>query len=116
MQNKKATRYFSSIQEKKVAKAVCGKTVANSGATLFSKGDVKNDRWLFECKTKTSDSQSISIKREWLEKLEEEKFSMGKEHCALCFDFGTTLRNNKRYYILTENEFKRFLRLEEENE
>jgi hypothetical protein len=98
MQNKKSTRYFSSTQEKKVAKAVKGKTVSNSGAPLFVAGDVQSDKWLFECKTKTSDSQSISIKREWLEKLEEEKFSMGKEHCALCFDFGV-LQNSERYYI-----------------
>lgn len=33
--NKAATRYFSSVQEKAVAKAVGGKKVANSGATPF---------------------------------------------------------------------------------
>ena len=31
----KPTRYYSSIQEKKVAKAVNGKRTANSGATAF---------------------------------------------------------------------------------
>lgn len=33
--NKKATRYYSSRQEKKVANVVHGKQVANSGATSF---------------------------------------------------------------------------------
>ena len=37
MVNKNSTRYYSSKQEKKVAKAVNGKLQPNSGATLFSK-------------------------------------------------------------------------------
>ena len=43
---------------------------------MFSKGDVTLNDWLLECKTKTSPSQSISIKKEWLEKNEEEAFYM----------------------------------------
>lgn len=109
--NKSATRYFSSKQEKSVAKAVGGKKTANSGATLFQKGDVSTDKWLIECKTKTSPSESMSIKREWLEKNEEEAFSMQKEHAALAFNFGD-LHNPRNYYIISEDEFKRFLRLE----
>lgn len=110
--NKSSTRYFSSKQEKAVAKAVGGKKTANSGATPFQKGDVSTDNWLIECKTKTSPSESISIKREWLEKNEEEAFAMQKSHSALCFNFGD-VRNAKNYYIISEQEFKRFLKLEE---
>ena len=110
--NKSSTRYFSSKQEKAVAKAVGGKKTANSGATPFKKGDVSTDNWLIECKTKTSPSESISIKREWLEKNEEEAFAMQKSHSALCFNFGD-VRNAKNYYIISEQEFKRFLKLEE---
>ena len=110
--NKSSTRYFSSKQEKAVAKAVGGKKTANSGATLFQKGDVSTDNWLIECKTKTSPSESMSIKREWLEKNEEEAFAMQKSHSALCFNFGD-VRNAKNYYIISEQEFKRFLKLEE---
>lgn len=109
--NKSSTRYFSSKQEKAVAKAVGGKKTANSGATPFQKGDVSTDNWLIECKTKTSPSESMSIKREWLEKNEEEAFSMQKEHAALAFNFGD-LHNPQNYYIISEDEFKRFLRLE----
>lgn len=102
--NKNSTRYFSSRQEKGVAKAVKGRTVANSGATPFYKGDVTTDDFLIECKTKMSNSNSISIKKEWMDKLEEEAFAMGKNYFALCFDFGP--RDNMRYYIVTEREFQ----------
>ena len=65
------TRHYSSRQEKDVAKAVNGKVQKNSGATDFAKGDVitsgKNS-FLLECKTKTSASESINIKKEWFEK------------------------------------------------
>ena len=112
MVNKKNnTRYFSNKQEKHVAKAVGGKQTANSGATMFSKGDVTLNDWLLECKTKTSPSQSISIKKEWLDKNEEEAFSMNKHHSALVFNFGD-LHNAQNYYIINEQEFKRFLELE----
>lgn len=111
--NKSSTRYFSNKQEKAVAKAVGGKKSANSGATRFEKGDVYTDNWLIECKTKTTPSESISIKKSWLEKNEEEAFSMQKEHSALAFNFGD-LHFPENYYIISETEFKRFLKLEEE--
>lgn len=104
-----ATRDYSSKQEKKVAKKFKGKVQPNSGATMFAKGDVVLDDWLIECKTKTSISQSISIKKEWLEKNEEEAFAMGKSYHALCFDFG----DGKNYYIVTEKEFERIVNCEE---
>lgn len=110
--NKECTRYFSSRQEKGVAKSLKGKTVPNSGAIMFGAGDVALDNWLIECKTKTTPSESMSIKREWLEKNEEEAFAMQKSHSALCFNFGD-VRNAKNYYIISEQEFKRFLKLEE---
>ena len=49
MYNKKPTRYYSSKQEKQVAKISGGKKVANSGATTFYKGDVSTDKILIEC-------------------------------------------------------------------
>lgn len=110
--NKSSTRYFSNKQEKRVAKAIGGRKVANSGATMFSKGDCVNDNWLIECKTKMTESNSMSIKKEWLEKNEEEAFAMGRQHSALCFNMG----NSDDYYIISEKEFKRFLKLEKECE
>lgn len=109
--NKNSTRYFSSRQEKSVAKAVGGRKTANSGATAFQKGDVYNDAWLIECKTKTSPSESISIKREWLDKNEEEAFSMQKQYNALAFNFGD-LHNAKNYYIINEDTFVELLEMQ----
>ena len=105
----KPTRYFSKRQEKSVAKVMGGTVVPNSGAIKFGAGDVQLDDWLVECKTKTSPSKSITIHKEWLEKNEEEAFSVGKSHSVLCFDFGD-LHNAQRYYILSEHEFKRLLK------
>lgn len=104
------TRFYSDKQEKKVAKAVSGKQTANSGATAFSKGDVITAEWLIECKTSTSEKQSFSIKREWLDKNREESFAMRKDYNALCFDFGP---DTERYYVIDEKTFKRFV--EEQN-
>lgn len=95
------TRYYSSKQEKKVAKAVNGKQVANSGATSFHKGDVTTSEWLIECKTKTSACTSFSIKKDWLEKNKEEMFAMGKAYSALAFDFG----DGNNYYVIDERTF-----------
>ena len=111
--NTKPTRYYSKQQEKKVAKAVRGKRQANSGATAFAKGDVVTTDWLIECKTKTKDCSSFTIKEEWLLKNEEEAFAMGKNNSALCFDFGPSA--NKRYYIISERLFQHLQKyLEEE--
>lgn len=98
------TRYYSNRQEKKIAKAVGGRKTANSGATPFSKGDVVTTDWLIECKTKTKDCSSFTVKEDWLLKNEEEAFAMGKNNSALCFDFGPSA--NKRYYVISERLFE----------
>lgn len=108
------TRWYSNKQEKKVAKVVGGTQTANSGATAFQKGDVVTNDWLIECKTKTKDCSSFTIKEDWLLKNEEEAFAMGKQASALCFDFGPSA--NKRYYVISERLFQALKKsLEEEN-
>ena len=109
--NKNSTRYFSSKQEKQVAKELGGKRTANSGATRFVKGDILLDDWCLECKTCTTEKKSFSIKREWIEKNEEEAFAMGKHHSAICFNFGES-HNVQNYYIINEKEFERLVRNE----
>lgn len=98
-----STRYYSSRQEKKVAKAIGGKQTANSGATAFSKGDVRTDDNLFllECKTHTEFKDSFSIKHSWIEKNREEAFQMGKRHSALAIDFG----DGENHYLISEKDF-----------
>lgn len=93
------TRSYSYQQEKRVAKKLGGRVNANSGATAFNKGDVRTDSFLIECKTATKEVKSVSIKKEWLTKLKEEKFAMGKEQMALGFDFG----DGNDYFIITSD-------------
>lgn len=90
------TRKYSSKQEKRVAKDIGGRVTSNSGATRFYKGDINLDNMLIECKTKTSPSKSVSIKKEWLDKLKEERFAMGKSYSAIAFDFG----DGEDYFII----------------
>ncbi len=97
------TRKYSSKQEKYVAKQLGGRVQPNSGATPFMKGDIVMDNWLLECKTQMTDKKSITIKKDWLDKLEEERFAMRKQNMALVFNFGPGQEN---YYVVTEKTFK----------
>ena len=107
------TRFYSDRQEKHIAKVTNGKQTANSGATAFSKGDVRTDQFLIEAKTCMSQRQSFTIKKEWLKKNEEETFAMGRDYSALAFNFG----DNENYYIINEKLFIKLLNLlREENE
>lgn len=111
---RRSNRFYSNHQEKKVAKAVGGKQVSNSGATAFNKGDVTTDSMLLECKTCMENKKSFSIKKEWLEKNKEEAFEMGKSYSALVFNFGPDTDN---YYVIDEKLFKELLDyIEKENE
>lgn len=100
----KPTRYYSDKQEKSVVKNLGGRQTINSGATPFQKGDVTTDKWLIECKTKTSSSNSVSIKKDWLSKNAQEALFMGKPYNALVFNFGPGEPN---YYVIDELIFKR---------
>lgn len=114
MRSKFPTRYYSSKQEKHIAKELGGKQVSNSGATRFDKGDVKLDSWLIEAKTCTTVKKSFAIKKEWLSKNAEEAFAMGKSYHTLAFDFG----DGEQYYIISEHLFKTLvnhLKKEDEN-
>ena len=100
------TRHYSSKQEKAVAKAVNGKVQKNSGATDFLKGDIVTsgrNSFLLECKTKTSASESISIKKEWFDKNRQECLLTGTPHQAVVFNFGPDQEN---HYIIDEYLFQ----------
>lgn len=102
-ENPKPTRYFSSKQEKAVAKAIGGRQTANSGATPWQKSDVLAEQFAIECKTKTTASESISIKKEWFEKQKQEAVFMGKPYSAVVFSFGPDQEN---HYIIDEYLFQ----------
>ena len=103
---KDPTRKFSSKQEKAIAKATGGQTTPNSGATTWAKGDILTENFLLEAKTKTTHSESISIKKEWFDKNDQEKAFMGKEHSAIVFNFGPGEEN---HYIIDEYLFLELL-------
>jgi len=52
-----------------------------------------------------TEKQSMSIKRDWIDKLKEEAFAMGKPYWALVFSFGG-LNNPENFYIIDERLFK----------
>lgn len=72
----------------------------NSGAIWFNKSDVVSKNFRIEAKTRTKPSKSITIKKEWLEKIEKEAFLTGKTP-TLAFSFG----DGKDYFILSDKDF-----------
>lgn len=102
------TRKFSSRQEKSIAKKFGGKQVSNSGATSFDKGDVQLEDFLVEAKTCVNEKSSFAIKKEWLEKINKERFSKRKRFCALAFQFEP---DGENYFIIDERTFKIFVDL-----
>ena len=100
------TRHFSKLQEDTVAKAIGGKRTPNSGATAWVKSDVLSDKFAIECKTKTTSSESISIKKDWFAKQKQEASFMGKPYSAVVFNFGPGEEN---HYIIDEYLFLELL-------
>lgn len=107
----KSTRYYSSMQEKKIVKNIGGRLQPNSGATAFKKGDVINTNFLIEAKTLTKPQKSFSVKKEVIEKIKQESYAMNRDNYALCFDFG----DDERFYIIPERSFREYNRLLDEN-
>ena len=102
---KDSTRYVSNKHEKRTAKALGGNLQISSGSSEFLKGDVVTSECLVECKTAMTEKQSFSIKKEWLTKIDEQCFAMGKTYPILAFDFG----DGTNYYVLNEKTMKRFI-------
>lgn len=114
--NKESTRYYSDRHEKSVCKALNATQTPNSGATHFIKGDViqEDASLLVECKTSVTEKQSMSIKRDWIDKNKNEAFSMRLFNSAICFNYGPDTPN---YYCIDEKLMKFLVdKLIEENE
>lgn len=93
------TRAKSSEQEKRIAKAMGGRQVVGSGSTPFLKGDVVAGKLFIEAKTKMSPSQSITIKKAWVDKAKEQSLAMRKEDYAIAVSFG----DPKEYYLIEDS-------------
>ena len=47
----------------------------------------------------------MSIKKEWIDKIREEAFAMGRQFWALVFNFGDALHTTENFYIIDEKTF-----------
>ena len=110
----KATRYFSSIQESKVANYLGGTLTPNSGAK-HKKGDILLEDSIVECKTKMKPCTSFSIKKDWIKTLYKECIEMGKATWAIIFDFGTQ-NIDEQFAIIPIDDYKEYLKLKEEQD
>jgi hypothetical protein len=76
------------------------RTQMASGSLWFAKSDVVSDLFRIEAKTKATPSKSITIKKEWHEKIEQEAFESSKIP-ALVYSFG----DNTDYYVIRDRHF-----------
>lgn len=82
----------SKRQENRIRKSFAklgkdAKTTLGSGSLWFQKGDVMTEDFLIEAKTKVKPSKSISLKKEWFDKIYNEAFTDNKIG-LLVFSFG----------------------------
>lgn len=92
-QEKRITRSLKEIKED-------ARTTINSGAVWFDKSDIASKHFRIEAKTKIKPSKSIVVKKEWMEKIENEAFETGKL-AALAISFG----DGKDYFMIDEKTF-----------
>lgn len=111
---KKPTRYYSKLQEEKVANYLNGVLTPNSGAK-HKKGDILLKDTIVECKTRTKPSISHTIKKGWILDLIIECIEMGKNHWALIFDFGTQNLIDQ-CVVIPIDDYKEYLELKEEQD
>ena len=91
----------SQKQEKSVAKDFNARPTVASGALWGMKGDVRNDKFLIECKTTEKDYYSITTKV-W-EKIEDEALKDRMRTPLLIID----LQDIDRYVVFNPNQFIR---------
>lgn len=103
--SEKPTRFYSNNQEKLIVKLLGGIQASNSGAGKWQKGDVviPSASLLCECKTTTTDKQTFSIRKEWLDKNLKEMKESHLLNCCLAFNFGPDQEN---YFVINEKLMK----------
>ena len=61
---------------------------------------------LIECKTVMKPQSSVSLKKEWFLKNEQERFAQKLDYSAIAFDFGD---GGEQYIAMSISQFKRIL-------
>ena len=100
-----STRDMSDLQEIAISRAIDGRRTWNSGAGNFMKGDIVSKDFTVEAKTAMTEKKTFNIKKEWIDKVEEQTFANGKNHWALAFNFGGEQNQNNNYYVINEADF-----------
>lgn len=95
----------SQKQEKRITRSLkeiglAARTQMASGSIWFAKSDVISELFQIEAKTKAKASKTINVKKEWLDKIEEEAFQ-GNRLGATVISFG----DNTDYFILRDRDF-----------
>lgn len=93
----------SQLQEKSVAKDLNARTVVASGALWGSKGDVRHDNLLVECKTTEKDFYSLTLTT-W-EKIEREAVRDGLRIPVMCIDIKG---GKERYAVFLNKNFRHY--------
>lgn len=101
MAKKGTTRYKSNKQEKEVAKLFGGKQVIASGSLWFADSDVRNDKFLIECKTTEKDYYTLTAKV-W-EKIQEEAIKDHMRTPLMIID----LKDKDRYVVFRPKDFSK---------
>jgi len=101
--NHKPTRFYSSRQEAYIAKLLGGKMVPGSGSPHFCGGDVTLPDFLIEAKTTMAPKKSFSIKKDWLDKVEQERKDLQIPYSALAFQFEP---DGENFFVLKEQLFR----------
>ena len=86
MPSANTTKYYSSKQEKMVAKALGGYQVGLSGAGPGNPGDVKTYDWLVECKTHTEPGHRITFNNAVWKKIEDEAMAIHRKPVLIVDD------------------------------
>ena len=84
MANKCSTKFMSDKQEKRVAEEISGRRVVASGSKWGSKGDVRGDLFLVECKTTKHTFYTLNVNT-WL-KIQKEATKDGLRIPLMCID------------------------------
>ena len=93
----------SQLQEKSVAKDLNARVVVASGALWGSKGDVRHDNLLVECKTTDKDFYSLTM-TVW-EKIEREAVRDGLRIPVMCVDIKG---GKERYAVFISKHFRHY--------
>lgn len=93
----------SQLQERSVAKDLNARTVVASGALWASKGDVRHDNLLVECKTTDKSYYSLTFKV-W-EKIEKEAVKDGLRLPVMCIDIKG---GKERYAVFLSKHFRHY--------